>query len=167
MYRGLRDVKARCPADCRRRRAAGDPASGAGRVPGRRRAAGEGGNSRGLVCPTPWKRQQDRPLTSRFWPLILNACWLENHKFGLGDPPMARIWKEPYSVERDLECTGHWGHPSNLVTLRPRNTEWMYFVEVCRFTFVFFSPAEINPYLEFYRKKVRGGRATFDPQGHY
>src|SRR5262249_24833027 len=107
------------------------------------------------------------PLTSRLWPLILNACWLENHKFGLGDPPMARIWKEPYSVERDLECTGHWGHPSNLVTLRPRNTEWMYFVEVCRFTFVFFSPAEINPYLEFYRKKGRGGRATFDPQGHY
>ena len=72
---------------------------------------------------------------------------------------MARIWKEPYSVQRDLECTGHWGHPSNWVTLRPRNTEWMYFVEVCRFTFVFFYPAEIIPFLEFYRKKGRGGRA--------
>jgi hypothetical protein len=81
---------------------------------------------------------------------------------------MARIWKEPYSVERDVECTGHWGHPSNLVTVRPRpNTDWIYFVEVCRFTFVFFSPAEIVPYLEFYRKKGRGGRATFDAQSQY
>jgi len=81
---------------------------------------------------------------------------------------MARIWKEPYSVERDVECTGHWGHPGNLVTVRPRpNTDWIYFVEVCRFTFVFFYPEEIVPYLEFYGKKGRGGRATFDAQGQY
>jgi len=25
---------------------------------------------------------------------------------------MARIWKEPYSVQRDLECTGHLEFPT-------------------------------------------------------
>jgi hypothetical protein len=43
-------------------------------------------NSRGLICPIPLQRQQDRPLTSRLWSLTINLLSLESHKFGRRGP---------------------------------------------------------------------------------
>lgn len=77
---------------------------------------------------------------------------------------MARLWKEPYSLARALElgirdtenaeCVGvpnrEWkGRPE--FRAWPR---WIYYVEVCRFRFAFFSIEMIREYLDFYSRKV-------------
>ncbi|HZL87661.1 MAG TPA: hypothetical protein VFB96_04730 [Pirellulaceae bacterium] len=76
---------------------------------------------------------------------------------------MARVWKEPYSLKRALELgirdfedapvvgvpNGQWRDPSFLAWPR-----WIYHVEVCRFTFSFFSLEMIKEYLDFYSQKV-------------
>jgi hypothetical protein len=46
-------------------------------------------NSRGLICPTPLKHQQDRSLTIRHRPFIIKLFLSENHKFGRGGAPVA------------------------------------------------------------------------------
>jgi hypothetical protein len=44
------------------------------------------------------------------------------------------------------------------IVLPPESAQkWIYYVEVCRFTFVFLSLREICLYLDFYSEKGRGG----------
>jgi hypothetical protein len=83
---------------------------------------------------------------------------------------MARIWKVPYSREKYRESTGHWDdyvfwaeegcvqlRSGAWVVLPPDGAQkWIYYVEVCRFTFVFLSLREICTYLDFYSEKGRG-----------
>src|SRR5438874_2343374 len=63
-------------------------------------------NSRGLICPNPLKRQQDRHLTSRFWPLSINAFSLENHKFGRGEVALEETC---HFLAIEFPITGSWG----------------------------------------------------------
>jgi hypothetical protein len=77
---------------------------------------------------------------------------------------VARFWKEPYSLERALELgIRDW---ENAPVVGVPNREWMgnpefrawpqwiYHVEVCGFTFAFFSLEMIREYLDFYSRKV-------------
>src|SRR5437868_1570585 len=83
---------------------------------------------------------------------------------GRSGTTMARFWKEPYTLERalaagirDFENAPVVGLPNTLWIGRPEFRdwpEWIYYVEVCKFTFVFFSLAMIRQYLEFYSQKV-------------
>jgi hypothetical protein len=92
---------------------------------------------------------------------------------------MARMWKEPYTQEKYLESTGHWDEYSfrsgncielksgGFMVLPPENAgRWIYYVEVCRFTFVFTSLGEISRYLDFYSEKGRGGCRRADGRPH-
>lgn len=65
---------------------------------------------------------------------------------------MARFWKEAYSYEK-AEQLGIRDFESSRV-VGPENAEWIYYVEVCRFTFAFFSLEMIREYLDFYSRKV-------------
>ena len=76
---------------------------------------------------------------------------------------MARLWKERYTLERALELGIH--DFENSVFVGVPNSEWgkpdfrawppwIYYVEVCRFTFAFFSLEMIREYLGFYSQKV-------------
>ncbi len=77
---------------------------------------------------------------------------------------MARFWKEPYTLERalalgirDFESAPYVGVPNTALVGRPEFRgwpEWIYYVEVCRFTFVFFSLDMVREYLDFYSRKV-------------
>lgn len=77
---------------------------------------------------------------------------------------MARFWKEPYSLERalasgirDFENAPVVGVPNAEWVGRPNFNdwpEWIYYVEVCRFTFAFFSLDMIQEYLDYYSRKV-------------
>lgn len=72
---------------------------------------------------------------------------------------MAQIWKEPYSLERaleldirDFENSVYVGVP-NALRLKPGFRDWpqwIYYVEVCNFTFAFFSLRMICEYIEYY-----------------
>jgi hypothetical protein len=46
-------------------------------------------SSRGRIAPNALKGRQDRQLTSRLWPHIINGAPLENHKFGGAEGLMA------------------------------------------------------------------------------
>ena len=63
---------------------------------------------------------------------------------------MARIWKEPYTVDKALDVGIHdfEGAP----VLGPPNARWVYYVKVCGFTFAFFSLSRNGP-----AKQVRVG----------
>lgn len=77
---------------------------------------------------------------------------------------MARFWKEPYTLERalaqgihDFESSPYVGLPNSAWIGRSEfrgGPEWIYYVEVCRFTFAFFSLDMIREYLDFYSRKV-------------
>ena len=77
---------------------------------------------------------------------------------------MARIWKEPYSLRRaqelgihDFEGAAVLGVPNYEWVRNPEFRawpEWIYYVEVCRFTFAFFSLEMIREYLDFYSRKI-------------
>src|SRR5262245_24570052 len=77
---------------------------------------------------------------------------------------MARFWKEAYTLERalaagirDFENAPYVGVPNDAWLGRPEFRdwpEWIYYVEVCRFTFAFFSLGMIREYLDFYSRKV-------------
>jgi hypothetical protein len=77
---------------------------------------------------------------------------------------MARFWKEPYSLAaalalgiRDFENAPYVGVPNGAWVGRPDFRdwpEWIYYVEVCRFTFAFFSLDMIREYRDFYSRKV-------------
>ncbi len=65
---------------------------------------------------------------------------------------MARWWREPYTEAKALAAGIH-GHEWHAV-VGPPDAQWVYYVEVCRFTFAFFSLAMIREYLAFYSAKV-------------
>ena len=65
---------------------------------------------------------------------------------------MARFWKERYTVEKanqlgihDFEGVPFVGSP---------DAAWIYYVEVCQFTFAFFSIDMIQEYLDFFARKI-------------
>jgi hypothetical protein len=65
---------------------------------------------------------------------------------------MARFWKEPYSAEKARECGIH--DFEGGAVLGPRDTRWIYYVEVVGFTFAFFSVGMMREYLDFYSRKI-------------
>lgn len=77
---------------------------------------------------------------------------------------MARWWREPYSEEKALAAGIH-GHEWCSV-VGPPDAEWIYYVEVCRFTFAFFSLAMIREYLAFYSAKVLPSSREAGPMWH-
>ena len=71
---------------------------------------------------------------------------------------MARVWKEVrhghWSKHFDLH--GYQGLPGHDVSTDERLLPaYIYFVEVCGFTFRFGSVAQIQPALDYYSKKIR------------
>ena len=73
---------------------------------------------------------------------------------------MARWWREPYNREaaqaagiHDFEGAPVLGEP---------DSQWIYYVEVCAFRFVFFSLDMLREYLEFYSCKILPARGK-DP----
>jgi hypothetical protein len=85
---------------------------------------------------------------------------------------MARFWKEPYTLERaaavgireneNIPVLGVAFRSLHDPTFRawPR---WIYYVEVCRFTFGFFSLEMIREYLGFYSRKILPSSRFYDP----
>jgi hypothetical protein len=75
-----------------------------------------------------------------------------------------RFWKEPYSLERALELGIRDFEDAPVVGVPNHDwkdnpdfrgwPEWLYYVEVCRFTFAFFSLDMIQEYLDFYSRKI-------------
>lgn len=65
---------------------------------------------------------------------------------------MARFWREPYSPEKAEQLAIHDFERS--LVLGPTNAQWIYYVEVCRFTFAFFSLEMIREYLDFFTRKI-------------
>ena len=49
----------------------------------------------------------------------------------------------------------------------PPVNEWIYFVYVCRFTFVFFSLSEIPGYIQYYSTKILPTRCLDLPHGNH
>lgn len=71
---------------------------------------------------------------------------------------VARVWKEPYNPGR--HCNHMWPveYPRDRLV-----KHWVYFVEVCGFTFEFHSLDQITACREHYARKVRPG--TREPMG--
>jgi hypothetical protein len=65
---------------------------------------------------------------------------------------MARFWKERYSREKAERLGIHDFEGS--VVVGPTDAKWIYYVEVSRFTFAFFSLPMIKEYLDFYLRKI-------------
>jgi hypothetical protein len=65
---------------------------------------------------------------------------------------MARFWREPYTEEKARHIGIH-DYESALILGSP-GTQWIYYVEVCKFTFAFFSLAMILEYLDYYSRKL-------------
>jgi hypothetical protein len=65
---------------------------------------------------------------------------------------MAKLWKETYSREQAERLGIH--DFEGVPVLGPSDARWIYYVQVCRFTFAFFSLAMIREYLDFFSQKV-------------
>jgi len=63
---------------------------------------------------------------------------------------MARIWKKPYH-----EVQGERLHLFVPLDQTRKRLEWVYFVQVCSFTFTFASVEQIAEYLEYYSHKIK------------
>ena len=77
---------------------------------------------------------------------------------------MARWWRERYTEEKARAAGVHdfeWQ-----TVIGPSNAPWIYYVEVCQFTFAFFSLAMIRQYLEFYSAKVLPSSRMKGPLWH-
>src|SRR5687768_7976867 len=75
---------------------------------------------------------------------------------------MARFWREPYTEEK-ARLIGIHDYEGALVLGQP-GTRWIYHVEVCKFTFAFFSMRMIQEYLDYYsRKLLRSSRLNNPP----
>lgn len=71
-----------------------------------------------------------------------------------------RIWKETYKNWKARDYDGL-RHRLPQQHLRPAlTTEWVYFVQVCSFTFVFETVEEIREYLDYYSKKTHPSTAV-------
>jgi hypothetical protein len=77
---------------------------------------------------------------------------------------VARFWKESYSLERALALGIHDAENAPVIGVPNRERignpafrnwpKWIYFVEVCQFTFAFFSLDMLQEYMDFYSRKV-------------
>jgi hypothetical protein len=75
------------------------------------------------------------------------------------------MWKERFDPADYLHATDGRGRPleeyfdprirgfENAPYRIPPNTEWVYYVQVCGFTFIFYSLAMIREYLDYYERK--------------
>lgn len=63
---------------------------------------------------------------------------------------MARIWKKPYAEVRDEHL-----HLFILADQTHKRIEWVYFVQVCSFTFTFVSVEQIAEYLQYYSHRIK------------
>jgi hypothetical protein len=77
---------------------------------------------------------------------------------------MARWWREPYTDEK-AQAAGIHDWEWHTVIGSP-NAQWIYYVEVCQFTFAFFSLAMIRQYLEFYSTKILPSSRMRGPLWH-
>jgi hypothetical protein len=65
---------------------------------------------------------------------------------------VARLWREPYTLEKArAACVRDW---EDHLIVGPPNAPWIFYVEVCRFTFAFFSLDMIRRYRDFYAAEV-------------
>lgn len=73
---------------------------------------------------------------------------------------MSRHWKEEFDrQEHEKYNFHHLG--ARIVDLDREHFEWMYFVNVCSFTFAFFSLAQLRSYLRYFSQKPQpGSRAS-------
>jgi hypothetical protein len=85
---------------------------------------------------------------------------------------VARFWKEPYLFERAaaLGIRDYEDAPVLGVDLAACSDpafrawpRWIFYVEVCQFTFAFFSLDMIREYLGFYSRKVLPSSRFYDP----
>lgn len=85
---------------------------------------------------------------------------------------MARFWKEPYTFERAAALGIRDYEDAPVLGVNPAAVSdptfrawprWIYYVEVCRFTFAFFSHDMIREYLGFYSRKVLPSSRFYDP----
>ena len=65
---------------------------------------------------------------------------------------MSRHWKEPYTPERAAAARIH-DYEGTLIVGDP-NSQWIYDVTVCGFTFTFFSIEMIRDYVDYYARKI-------------
>ena len=65
---------------------------------------------------------------------------------------MARFWKEPYTEDKALDAGIHDHEDAKIVG--PPGARWIYYVEVCGFTFAFFSLRMIQEYRDFYAQTI-------------
>ena len=65
---------------------------------------------------------------------------------------MSKHWKEPYSKER-AEAAGIHDY-EGAVVVGAEDARWIYYVDVCSFTFTFFSLKMLREYLEYYSQKT-------------
>lgn len=72
---------------------------------------------------------------------------------------MARFWKEPYSDDKARSLGIH-DFEESLVT-GPKDAKWIYYVEVCQFTFAFFSLNMIEEYRDFFSQKILPAKSAF------
>ncbi len=93
---------------------------------------------------------------------------------------MSQIWKEKYKLETarelgicELEAQRIIGWDEKGMktedpesALRGPDPEWIYYVEVCGFTFAFFSIEMIRAYLDYYSQKVLPSRIRNTPHGN-
>ena len=63
---------------------------------------------------------------------------------------MARIWKKPY-----IEAQGEPLHLFIPLGQTRKQIDWIYFVQVCSFTFTFASVEQIAEYLQYYSHKIK------------
>jgi hypothetical protein len=74
---------------------------------------------------------------------------------------MARFWREPYSEEAARQIGIH-DYESALILGAP-HTPWIYYVEVCSFTFAFYSLAMLREYLDYYSHKILPSSRFYSP----
>jgi hypothetical protein len=65
---------------------------------------------------------------------------------------MARFWKEQYSRERAEQLGIH--DFEDALVVGSTDSKWIYHVDVCRFTFAFFSLQMMREYLDFFSRKI-------------
>jgi len=92
---------------------------------------------------------------------------------------VARLWKERFNPADYQHATDARGRPlaeyfdprirgfENAPHRIPPGTEWVYYVEVCGFTFIFYSLAMIKEYLNYYEMKILPSRREKIASAHH
>jgi hypothetical protein len=74
---------------------------------------------------------------------------------------MARLWHEPYTEEKARQLGIH--DYEGALVLGALGARWIYYVEVCKFTFAFFSVKMIQEYLDYYPHKLLPSSRGYHP----